>query len=693
MVGVGALAGKGMLGLAGLRGQLFAFVPVGIGIGIGVWFGLREEPGLWAYAGIGAGMALMGLLHRLWEPVQPLAIFAACVLGGFLACGLRVHFVAAPILGAEFYGAVTGRIVEVDRSQAGALRITLDRVWLEEVPPSATPAHIRLSLQGDQRWLDPVPGSVVMATAFLSPPQGPVEPGAFDFRRMAFFEGLGAVGYTRHPVLLWQEPAPGEARVGRLRAFLSAAIRAEIAGDAGAFAAGVLTGDRSGLSREAVEALRDSSLAHLLAISGMNMAFLIAFVFALLRYGLALVPPVALRINSKKVAAVVSLGVAAFYLALSGSNVATERAFIMVAVMLVAVLLDRRAITLRSVAIAGMILLLWQPEALLSPGFQMSFAATVALIVGFAAMTDRLEPGQWPRWVQMGVALVLSSVLGGVATAPYAAAHFNRFTDYGLVANLLTGPVMGMVVMPAGAMAAVMAPFGLAGLPLWVMEQGCRWILYVAHEVAALEGAVTAIPAPPAVVLPMLTLGLCWVVLWPGRLRWGGGVAVVAALVIWAQAARPVVLIGAGGMVGVMGPEGRAISSARGAGFMVANWLENDGDLAGQEAAAGRPGFVEGEGGRVFAFAGRTGLLVAKGGAVPLGACQIHAVVVVQDVAERGGPCLLIDTDLLELGGTIAIVEATSGLRVQVTQGDRRIWSATTVVAGLSLPAVALPDQ
>lgn len=126
---------------------------------------------------------------------------------------------------------------------------------------------------------------------------------------------------------------------------------------------------------------------------------------------------------------------------------------------------------------------------------------------------------------------------------------------------------------------------------------------------------------------------------------------------------------------------------------MVANWLENDGDLAGQEVAAGRPGFVKGEGWRVFAFAGRTGLLVAKGGAVPLGACQIHAVVVVQDVAERGGPCLLIDTDLLELGGTIAIVEATSGPRVQVTQGDRRIWSATTVVAGLSLPAVALPDQ
>jgi competence protein ComEC len=682
-----------MLGLGALRGSVFGFVPVGLGIGIGVWFGLTEEPGLGAYASVALCLGVAVLLHRLVEPLQPLAVFAACLLGGFLACGLRVQMVAAPILREDFYGAVTGRIVEVDRSQAGALRITLDRVWLEEVPPDMTPAHVRLSLQGDQRWLDAVPGSVVMATAFLSPPQGPVEPGAFDFRRMAFFEGLGAVGYTRHPVLLWEEPAPGEERVGRLRAFLSAAIRAEIAGDAGAFAAGVLTGDRSGLSRDAVEALRDSSLAHLLAISGMNMAFLIAFVFALLRFGLALVPPVALRLDSKKVAAVVSLGVAWFYLLLSGANVATERAFIMVAVMLVAVLLDRRAITLRSVAIAAMILLLWQPEALLSPGFQMSFAATVALIVGFAAMTDRMEPGRWPRWGQFGVALVLSSVLGGVATAPYAAAHFNRFTDYGLLANLLTGQVMGMVVMPAGAMAAVMAPFGLAGLPLWVMEQGCRWILYVAYQVAALEGAVTAIPAPPPAVLPMLTLGLCWMVLWPGWLRWGGGVAVLAALVIWAQAARPVVLIGAGGVVGVMGPEGRAISAPRGAGFMVANWLENDGDLSGQEVASRRPGFTDGEGGRVFAFAGRTGLLVSKGDPVPASACQRHALVVVQDMAAEDGHCLVVDTGLLEQSGTIAIMEAVSGARLQATQSDQRLWSSATGGARLSLPPSALPGQ
>jgi competence protein ComEC len=178
----------------------------------------------------------------------------------------------------------------------------------------------------------------------------------------------------------------------------------------------------------------------------------------LLRYGLALLPYVALRLNTKKVAAVVSLGVALFYLILSGANVATERAFIMIAVMLGAVLLDRRALTLRSVAVAALVLLLFLPESLLEPGFQMSFAATIALIVGFGAVDRSIYLQRMPRWLMPVFTLVLSSLIGGLATAPYAAAHFNRFTDYGLIANLLTVPVMGAVIMPAGALAALAGP-------------------------------------------------------------------------------------------------------------------------------------------------------------------------------------------------------------------------------------------
>lgn len=662
--------------LAEIRGRVLLFVPVGLGIGIGLWFAQRDEPSAGAYWACLAGLGCLFLLALWFREGVPLFTVLAAVPVGILACGLRLLLVAAPMLDGSWYGAVTGRIVEVDRSYAGAPRITLDRVWLEEVPPDRTPAQIRIALQGQQEWFTPLPGTTVMATAFLSAPDGPVEPGAFDFRRMAFFEGLGAVGYTRHPILTWQHPQPGEERVGRLRTYLSEAIRSRIPGDAGAFAAGVLTGDRSGLSVEAVEALRDSSLAHLLAISGMNMAFLIAFVFALLRYGLALCPPLALRFDSKKIAAVVSLGVAWFYLLLSGANVATERAFIMVAVMLVAVLLDRQAITLRSVAVAAILLLLWQPEALLSPGFQMSFAATVALIIGFRSASDRLPPGRLPHWQRLLLSLFLSSLIGGIATAPYAAAHFNRFADYGLLANLVTGPVMGAIVMPAGALAALMAPFGLSDLPLWVMEQGCRWILAVAFWIAALEGSVTAIPAPTALVIPLLTLGLCWWVLWSGRLRWLGAVAVLVAFAVWGLTDRPFVLIGGEGVVGVLGPQGRALSSARGDAFLVGNWLENDGDLAPRSEAFRRPGFTERPEGRAFRLGSGEALVLPPDRLPTVADCALYRLIVAaQDSPPPSPSCLVLDPSTLDNTGTVAILRSGTGLRIDITQADRRRWS------------------
>ncbi len=681
MGGVRALLAVPFEALEARRGRLLPFLAVAMGIGIGVWFALPWEPGWRHDAGMAVAMILC--LTLLPSRAAPLGVFGAFVLLGALACGLRVAVVGTPMLERDYYGPVTGRVVEVDRSQSGALRVTLDRVWLSDAQAEDVPRRVRVSLQGDQPGPEPVPGEVVMTTAFLSPPGGAVEPGSFDFRQMAFFEGLGAVGYTRVPLMLWEE-AQGEQAVGRLRAYLSAGIRARIEGDAGAFAAGVLTGDRSGLSVAAVAALRDSSLAHLLAISGMNMAILVGFTFGFLRYGLALVPPVALRVNGKKVAAVVSLGVACFYLLLSGANVATERAFIMVAVMLVAVLMDRRALTLRSVAVAGIILLGWQPEALLSPGFQMSFAATVALIAGFAALNGWLAGKQVPWLVRVGGAAVLASVVGGLATAPYAAAHFNRFTDYGLLANLLTGPVMGLVVMPAGALAALGALVGLEGPPLWVMEQGCLWILFVAHEVAALEGAVTALPATSGGVLAVLTLGVLFVVLWSGWVRWLGFVPAVGALVIWAGAERPLMLVSEGGVVGVMGETGRTISAARGEGFTVQNWLENDGDLAPQAEAAGRPGFIDVEGGRLVGFAGRTGFL-AEEGTVPPGLCaRVDLVVGGQGVGP--GPCLWLSDAVLARTGTVAILRDGEGLRVIATETGARVWSPPVTIPALRLP-------
>lgn len=709
--------------LAAARGTLFPWVPVLIAVGIGLWFSLPVEPEGWIYTlSCGGGLVLAGLWLRGPRLLCVPAAAVLCLVAGFVAGGLRAHLVSAPMLDFRYYGPVTGRIVGIDRSQSDALRLTLDQVVLERTDPARTPAKVRISLHGEQGWLVPQPGQVVMMTAHLSAPEGPAEPGAFDFRRMAFFDGLGAVGYTASPVVLWDDPAPDAQVINQIRAWLSRAMLDAMPGQAGAFATGAMTGDRSEITQATAEDLRDSSLAHLLAISGMNMAFLVSFVFALIRYGAALIPPLALRVNSKKLAAVISLGVALFYLLLSGANVATERAFLMVAVMLGAVLFDRRAISLRSVAISAVILLLWQPESLGEPGFQMSFAATVALVAGFGAVDGRVMRERLPRWTLPFFTLVLSSALAGAATAPFAAAHFNRFADLGFVANLLTVPAMGLLVMPGGAMAALLAPLGLAAPAFWVMELGARWILFVAQRVAAIDGAVTAIPMPAAWVLPAMTIGALAMIILPGRMRWGGGLAVAVALAGWGMGGvRPPLLISAdGAMAGLAGPDGRAVSAPKGAGFVVQNWLENDGDLAEQETAAKRPGFVGAKGERAFVLHGWKGILLSGKSADNMlaDACATADLVISgasglgngmagakpRDTAHnllerRPEGCLVIDGATLRRTGAIAVNKMRDGrLRIIPARQGRRIWMAAgqgaspVVLVRSNLPGAA-PDS
>ncbi|MCR9067551.1 MAG: ComEC family competence protein [Rhodobacteraceae bacterium] len=691
----------------GQRGALMPWSAVALGLGVGFYFALAREPGLAAYAlALALGLAAIAAARRWREGAAPLALGLALIVAGFMLAGLRAHAVAGPVLDYRFYGAIEGRVVAIDRSASDAARITLDRVRLDRMAPDETPHRVRVSLHGDIEGTDPVPGAVVMLTGHLGPPSGPAEPGGFDFQRHAWFLGLGAVGYTRAPVMLLEPRAPGAAWLFHARMRLSDAIRARIPGQEGAFAAAVLTGDRSGLDRGSIDNMRDANIAHLLAISGLHMGLLTGFIYGALRFGLALIPAIALRYPIRKWAALVALVAGAFYLALSGGNVATERAFIQVAVMFLAVLLDRRAITLRSVAIAALIVLAHRPETLMSPGFQMSFAATAALVGVFAALRDGQVMTGLPGWLRGVAALVISSAVAGAATAPFAAAHFNQIAVYGLVANLMTVPVMGSVVIPAAVVALLLWPLGLSHLAFWVMEAGLRWILRVASEVAAMPGAVEAVPAPPAPVLGLISLGALLVLLWQGRARWAGVVPVLAALWIWAGGERPGVLIAdTGRLVGVTTPEGRTLSRDRGDGFVARIWLENDGDRAGQPEAAARPGWRATGTGATSGIAGLViwhgaGLRAARGAAE---ACTMADIVVISEPgAEHGlgagvdraravlsrapvsvlGPdadpgCLVFDATLLQDSGALALTITDGALEItpaRARQGDR-LWT------------------
>lgn len=674
--------------LARQRGHLFPWVPVCLGLGIAGYFWLPVEPVGAVLAGL-AGLVLAGLVLGLRGPEgwQPVALAAALVALGVLSGALRTAVVAGPVLPFAYYGPIEGRVVLVDRSGADRPRITLDQVVLDRVAAAQLPRRVRLTLAADTAGVEP--GQRVRATGFLGPPQGPAEPGGFDFQRYAWFAGLGAIGYTRKPLALLPGPPPQGLAVDRLRQRIADGLRRRIRGDPGGFVAAIATNDVSGLSPAALTALRVANLAHMLSISGLHMALVTGFVFAVLRYGLALLPPLALRLPVKKIAAAVALGVAALYLRLSGMEVATSRSFLMIAVMLVAVLLDRRAISLRSVAMSATILLLATPEALVQASFQMSYAATVALIAAFGAAA-RLAPGVWPPRGLLApvLGLAAASLVAGLATAPFGLAYFGRMSSFGLLANLLTMPVMDLLLMPGLVVAAVLAPLGLAGPVLWLLGLAARWVLAVAAWVAALPGAAVYLAAPPAGVLGLLALGFLWLAIWQGRGRLAGVPLMVLALGLWALAGRPTLLIAeTGGLVGLATPQGRALSKPVG-GFLAHAWLQADGDAAAVEDAAARPGFTGPRAARQFALGGIAGVvLTGKGAAAALPAACAGAGLVVLAARLAGPPppgCRVIDARLLRRTGALALWRTASGFRIVTTralQGDRP-WSR----AGLRYP-------
>ena len=674
------LAAAALARLHGLAGRRLAAMTACFGTGIGAYFALPAEPSLAAFvtlATLGLGAAVLGWRRR--HGFGLLAAFVAALAAGLVAAQLRTNAVAAPVLAFRYYGPVEGRVVEVDRSSSGQVRVTLDRVRLDRVAPRRTPARVRLSLHDDGAGVVPRPGLLVMTTAHLMPPSRPAEPGGFDFQRHAWFERLGGVGYAQAPLLLASREVIGGA-VGRARLALARDLQRRLPGDAGAVAAAIVTGDRSGLTEPVVARLRDANLAHLLAISGLHMGLLVGLAFGAVRFALACLPGVALRHPIRSWAAAAAIPVACAYLVLSGGSVATQRAFVMAGVMLAAVILGRRAVSLRSLALAGAIVLGLRPEALLGPGFQMSFAATGALILAF----DRVARSDvwWRRGVAGAVAaVVISSVVAGLATAPFAAAHFNRVGQYGLLANLLAVPAMGAWVMPLLLAGLMLTPLGLGDGPITMAGWGIEWILAVAGFVAGLDGSVLGVPTPPAAVVPALGLA-CAAFACAGPIgRAAAAALAAAAFAAWSLHDRPAILVAeSGGLVGIDGAAGRWLSWDSTEAFVAEAWLENDGDLAGQAGAASRPRVQDPDLPPVVAARGvrETEAAAAEG-------CSEGAWLVTN--VEWDGPaggCRIIDARWLRGTGALAVRAGRDGPVVRTVAGAQgaRPWTGHGVLRG-----------
>jgi competence protein ComEC len=686
------------------------WLPVVMGAGIWLYFELDREPDpLWCALTL-APVAVMasGMARRAGLAAVVLALALAAFGAGFSLASLAAHRAQAPMLAGPVEETIEGRVRALSKAASGAPRVLLDQVVIYGLDPRETPERVRVTLLAAERGNAPRPGARIRVFARLLPPGEPVEPGAFDFRFRAYFESLGAVGYARGAALELGKAAPSglwdraSLWLAEQRARLSDGLARALPGRQGAFAAAIIVGDRSGIDQEDAEALRVSSLAHLLAISGLHMGLLTGLVFAAVRLLLAAVPGGAVGgVPAKKTAAVVALLAGLGYLMLSGATVATQRAFVMMAVAFTAVLLDRPAITLRGLALAAAVVLAVRPVSLMDVGFQMSFAATAALVAGYEEVRRRRQAryaaGDGPKRGRRGrvlrvaglylAGLVFTSVIAGGATAPYSAYHFNRVAPYGLPANLAAVPAMGLMIAPSAIAAGVLAPVGLEGPPLRLMGAGIEWVLTAAHGIAELPGAVRPVPVAPSPILPLITLGGLWLFLWRGPWRLAGLAGMAAALALWAGAPdqRPEVLIAPGGrLVGVLGPEGRVLDHQRAQSFAADTWLRRDGDGASQRDAAARPGLTRGKGWSSAVLANGWRLEVVHWRRIQPARievlCQPQTLVVMRYGPAHEGPCLYLGQAELARLGAVAVRVAGDGLRLVPARDParRRLWSAAS---------------
>ena len=475
-----------------------------------------------------AGRSLWLLVPLLWASL------------GLFRATWHSHAVAEPPVRESAY-TVTGWIEAVERSGTGyRWRIRVSEFEGYGNPPK--PYRVRISVRNAKAMA----GDAVRLRAILAPPPPPVMPGGYDPARKAYFDRISAYGFRiGTPEFVDLGELSWETRAQRSLAKFRFRLAGRILDSSPEATAGLqvalLTGVRSYIPEDQIIALRTAGLAHVLAISGLHMGLMSGGAFYLATLLLALIAPLSRRYDVRKPAAIIGALVATAYLALSGASVATQRAFIMVIIVYLAVILDRRAFSMRSVSLAALITLLLHPESLVSAGFQMSFAAVAALVVVYQYWQGGRQAyaqGIIARTQSGLVTLSITSLVAGSATGGYAIMHFGRMATYGFLGNLLAMPVFTFVVMPAALATFIAIPLGLEAVPLYVMGQALEFVITVSNWVSDWPGALGHVKAAPAWVLGLYSVAFLWMCLGVVRLRIAA--VVIGALCFAAWAKHPV---------------------------------------------------------------------------------------------------------------------------------------------------------
>lgn len=401
-------------------------------------------------------------------------------------------------------------------------------------------------------------GAIVQLGARLVPPAPPMFPGGYDFARAAWFSGIAATGSALGPVKVI-EPGDNDSVLRDVQRRLSHHVRENLQGSPGALAAAFARGDRGAIAPEDEDAMRDAGLTHLHSINGLHVSAVIAGAYFIALRLLALLPWLALRFRIPILAAGAGASAGIFYTLLTGAEVPTIRSCIAAVLVMLALVLGREPLSMRMIAVGALLVLLVWPEAVINPGFQMSFASVIAIVSlhGSAPLRAWSAPREetiWARWGRQLASLLVTGVVIELALMPIGLFHFHRAGVYGALANVIAIPLTTLASMPLIALALLFDTVG-AGAPFWWRSgKSLELLLALAHWTASMPGAVTMMPEMGEGAFALFVLGGLWLALWRGRVRLLGFVPAMIGLVLLAQVRAPDLLIsGDGRHVGITG--------------------------------------------------------------------------------------------------------------------------------------------
>jgi competence protein ComEC len=447
---------------------------------------------------------------------------------------VRTHLIASPMIESEMpITSVIGIIKNFEITQKG-IKATLTDLDVRGLSKEKTPYNLRFSARDKNIVL--YPGDKIHVRAFLKPPLGPSYAGAYDFARVAYFSQIGGVAFAigKISVLAQEKNNSFGMIIEKTRQHITNRIREILPNQKGEIAAALITGQKGGIQEEVYNQFRDAGLAHLLAISGLHFGLIFGFIYASVRSFFALIPRIALIYPIKKWAICVAILGAFLYSVIAGGSVPTIRAFIMLGLFALAVLFNRRAFSMYNVAFAALMIMLFMPEVIMGPSFQMSFAAVIALIATYEIMAKYtfLQSLHWVQKIGLYVvSLCLSSAVASLATTPFTILHFGQFQTYGIAANLIAIPLTGIWIMPMALISLVLMPFGLDAVALILMGEGIDIVMKSASIVASWKGAVIHTPMFEMLGITLITIGGIWFAIWQKAWRYWGIVPFVAGFI------------------------------------------------------------------------------------------------------------------------------------------------------------------